>query len=36
MSILAVEGPAQIVHCVNQSLEALWLHSSLVYFKAKG
>lgn len=36
MSILAVEGPAWIVHCVNQSLEAHWLHSSLVYFKAKG
>lgn len=37
MGILAVEGPAGlIVHCVNQSLEAHWLHSSLVYFKAKG
>lgn len=36
MSILAVGGPAGIVQCVNQSLEAHWLHSSLVYFKAKG
>lgn len=36
MSALAVEGPAGLVHCVNQSLEACWLHSSLVYFKAKG
>ena len=37
MGILTAEGPAGlIVRCVNQSLEARWLHSSLVYFKAKG
>lgn len=35
MSILAAEGTAGPVHCVNESLEAHWLHSSLVYFKEK-
>lgn len=36
VSVLAVVGPAGLVHCMNQSLEAHRLHSFLVYFKAKG